>query len=163
MNSKIMQDNFLYLQEWKKYNPTFQDTLFIEDDYLICKINDKVAKIDIHDFYLPEILYNELLRKSLMDNSLTQEDVFQIIRLYVETNQMNNYRQQRRKRNPNIVKIYIENDQPPFLVIVDELNSKYRYDTDNPQRVLEIYNLLKANKETVSLEDLGKELKNDRW
>ncbi len=159
MNSKIMQDNFLYLQEWKKYNPTFQDTLFIEDDYLICKINDKVAKIDIHDFYLPEILYNELLRKSLMDNSLTSEDVFQIIRLYVETNQMNNYRRQRRKRNPNIAKIYIENGQPPFLVIVDELNSKYRYDTDNPQRVLEIYNLLKANKETVSLEDLGKELK----
>ena len=159
MNSKIMQDNFLYLQEWKKHNPTFQDTLFIEDDYLICKINDKVAKIDIHDFYLPEILYNELLRKSLMDNSLTPEDVFQIIRLYVETNQMNNYRQQKRKRNPNIAKIYIENGQQPFLVIVDELNSKYRYDTDNPQQVLEIYNLLKANKETVSLEDLEKELK----
>ena len=98
MNSKIMQDNFLYLQEWKKYNPNFQDTLFIEDDYLICKINDKVAKIDIHDFYLPEILYNELLRKSLMDNSLTSEDVFQIIRLYVETNQMNNYRQQKKEK-----------------------------------------------------------------
>ena len=52
-----------------------------------------------------------------------------------------------KKRNPNITKIYIENGQPPFLVIVDELNSKYRYD--------------KANKETVSLEDLGKESK--KW
>ena len=31
MTEKIMQDNFLYLQEWNKYNPQLQDALFIEE------------------------------------------------------------------------------------------------------------------------------------
>ncbi len=160
MTDKIMQDNFLYLQEWKKYNPGFQDTLFIEENYLICKDHDKIKKVDISKFYLPEILYNEVVREQLTDDNLTPIDLFEIIRLYKETDEMNQKEQNKLSTYPTIKNIYLQKNEQGkvFLLIIDEFDKKYRYDTENPQKVLQIFGILKAKNPNVTLEDLGKEL-----
>lgn len=164
MTDKIMQDNFLYLQEWKKYNPGFQDTLFIEENYLICK-NEKesdVNKVDISHFYLPDLLYNSLLRESLTDDTLRPQDLFEIIRLYVETEEMNQKEQKKISKYPKIKNILLQKDEKEkiFLLIIDEFDKKYRYDTENPQKVLQLFGLLKAKNPDVTLEEFGKELQN---
>ena len=164
MTDKIMQDNFLYLQEWKKYNPGFQDTLFIEENYLICKDNDKINKIDISKFYLPEILYNSVVREYLTDDALKPIDLFEIIRLYKETEEMNQKEQKKISKYPKIKNIVLQKDENEkiFLLIIDEFDKKYRYDTENPQKVLQLYGILKTKNPNVTLEDLGKELQNGK-
>ena len=47
-----------------------------------------------------------------------------------------------------------------FLLIIDEFDKKYRYDTENPQKVLQLFGLLKAKNPDVTLEEFGKELQN---
>ncbi len=164
MTDKIMQDNFLYLQEWKKYNPGFQDTLFIEENYLICKDKDKIHKIDISKFYLPEILYNQVLREHLTDDALEPIDLFEIIRLYKETEEMNQLEQKKISKYPKIKNILLQKDDQNkiFLLIIDEFDKKYRYDTENPQKILQLYGILKAKNLHVTLEDLGREIQNDK-
>ena len=159
MKEKILAENQLYLQEWKKYNPEFIDRLFIEDEYLICKIDEKTEKINVSDFYFPDILYNQLLRESLSSEELSPSDLFQIIRIYTETESLKKKRQQKLATYPKIKQIFVQKDQEePFLVIVDDLDHKYRYDTMYPEKILQIYGLLKAQKSEVTIEDLGKEI-----
>ena len=163
MKDKILNENQLYLQEWKKYNPQFIDQLFIEGDDLICKIDNKVEKEDVHDFYFPNILYNALLRESLGSQELSAYDLFWIIRISHQTEKMKMKRQQKLSTYPKISQVFIQKDQEkPFLVIIDELGHKYRYDTMYPEKVLQIYGLLKAEQKDVTLEDLGKEINHVR-
>lgn len=156
MESKIMKDNMLYLQEWKKYNPGFMDTIFIEDDYLICKIDGSVKKVLIKDFYLPTILYNETLRKSMTDDILKPEDLFSIIFVDAKANTLKNKEQNDLTKYPTIVNIIREENG---LIIIDENNQKYRYETNDQDKFLQLFGLLKANKSTVSIKDLTEALK----
>lgn len=156
MESKIMKDNMLYLQEWKKYNPGFMDTIFIEDDCLICKIDGSVKKVTIKDFYLPTILYNETLRVSMTDDTLKPEDLFSIISVDAKASKLKNKEQNDLTKYPTIVNII---RQENGLIIIDENNQKYRYETNDQDRFLQLFGLLKANKNTVSIKDLTEALK----
>ena len=158
MTEKIMQDNFLYLQEWKKYNPQLQDALFIEEGCLICKIAGKLEKVDIHDFYLPDILYNEDLRKDV-SNTLAAEDLFRIIRVYATSQKFRKEQQQELLSAPAILHIWTQQN---VLYMEDDLGRKYKYTTPHPEKVLQIYGILKAQKKQVTVDDLTKELKNKK-
>ena len=131
--------------------------------YTDCKIDNKVEKEDVHDFYFPNILYNALLRESLGSQELSAYDLFWIIRISHQTEKMKMKRQQKLSTYPKISQVFIQKDQEkPFLVIIDELGHKYRYDTMYPEKVLQIYGLLKAEQKDVTLEDLGKEINHVR-
>ena len=158
MTEKIMQDNFLYLQEWNKYNPQLQDALFIEEGCLICKIAGKLEKVDIHDFYLPDILYNEDLRKDV-SNTLAAEDLFRIIRVYATSQKFRKEQQQELLSAPAILHIWTQQN---VLYMEDDLGRKYKYTTPHPEKVLQIYGILKAQKKQVTVDDLTKELKNKK-
>lgn len=156
MVTKIMQDNILYIQEWKKYNPGFIDKIFIEDNKLVYKNDGKVQQILINDFYLPNILYNQTLRESLVDDILSPNDLFSIIQIDVKAQKLNNRKQNELAKYPAITHII---KQDNHLIIIDEYRKKYRYDTNDQNKVLQLFSLLKAKNNTVTIKDLTEALK----
>ena len=156
MESKIMQDNILYLQEWKKYNPDFIDKLFIENDQLIYQNNNKIQKISINNFYLPNILYNQTLREHLKNCVLSPYDLFLIIEIEIKAQKLNNQKQNEIAKYPAIINITKKDD---YLIIIDENQKKYRYDTKEPDKVLQLFGLLKAQNDRVTIKDLTNAIK----
>jgi len=80
--NNIMNDNLLYLEAWMNYNPKLRENLTMDGTNLICKINGNLESINIKNFYLPEMLYNEEFRIQVA-NELEAEDLFEIIKIYV--------------------------------------------------------------------------------
>ncbi len=160
MPQSIMIDNQNYLKAWMEYNPALKNELTIEGTNLVYK----EEKIDISHFYLPEMLYNENFRKQITEyHDLTCEDLFQIIKLYVETEEMNEKEQRELQMLPKINNIEIRKDQEKeFLVITDSLNKKYRYDTTEPEKIINLYLDLKKKKGEVTLKELGRVIQNEK-
>ena len=77
---------------------------------------------------------------------------------------MNQKEQKKISKYPKIKNIVLQKDENEkiFLLIIDEFDKKYRYDTENPQKVLQLYGILKTKNPNVTLEDLGKELQNGK-
>ena len=83
--SRIIEDNIMYLNEWSLHNNLIDSALKIEGNYLIYE-NDK---IDISNFYFPELLFNKNFRDDIK-NKLTSKDIFNIVKVYVTTDKLNN-------------------------------------------------------------------------
>ena len=69
---------------------------------------------------------------------------------------MKNKEQNDLTKYPTIVNIIREENG---LIIIDENNQKYRYETNDQDKFLQLFDLLKANKSTVSIKDLTEALK----
>lgn len=153
-----MQDNLLYLKEWMRYNPSLTEYLSVEGNLLHCKKNDSTESIDISEFYLPEMLYNENFRNSIaLETEISGIDLFEIIKLYCETQEILMKEQKELQKYPKIAAIRVLKDQnnQEFILIVDEYNKKYRYNTNKPEEIINIYNDLKMKKQAVTLKELG--------
>lgn len=153
-----MQDNLLYLKEWMRYNPSLTKYLSVEGNYLCCQTEETTEKIDISDFYLPEMLYNENLRNSIaLETEISGIDLFEIIKLYCETKEILEKEQKELQKYPKISSIRVLKDQnnQEFILLIDEYNKKYRYDTNKPEEIINIYNDLKMKKQDVTLKELG--------
>ena len=83
--SRIIEDNIMYLNEWSVHNNLIDSALKIEGNYLIYE-NDK---IDISSFYFPELINNKNFRDDIK-NKLTSKDIFNIVKVYVTTDKLNN-------------------------------------------------------------------------
>lgn len=160
MTDKIMQDNQMYLTQWMRYNPSISEYNTLEGNFLVSKDGEK---LDISKIYLPEILYNEAFRQDV-SNALEMSgfDFFQIIKLYSQTNEILEKERQEEAKYPAIQDMTISNDEKgtPFIVFSDIHGKKYRYDTSNPQQILELYQTLKQQKAKVTLKDLGSVIQN---
>ena len=160
MTEKIMQDNLMYLTEWMRYNPAFQEDLKVEGNYLVYQNQDKV---DISHFYLPEMLYNENFRNDVADpEEMNGHDLFQIIKMYCQVNEILTAEERERLNEVYIQNIEVMRDEKntEFIVLIDNQNKKYRYDTKNPQKILDIYQTLKKQKDTISLKEFGSVIRN---
>ena len=156
--NKVLEDNILYLNEWMRYNPSLKESLKIENNKLLH--NDE--SIDLTGVYLPEMLYNEQFRKDIpLETELNGDDLFAIIKLYYQTQEILNKEKEQANNSPEVINIEIRNDDnQEFIVFIDENNKKYRLDTKTPEKIINIYNSLKQTINRVSLRDLEREIKN---
>jgi len=159
--NNIMNDNLLYLEAWMNYNPKLRENLTMDGTNLICKINGNLESINIKNFYLPEMLYNEEFRIQVA-NELEAEDLFEIIKIYVQTKEILEKEQEELKKSPTITEITLRKDKEnkEFIVLIDEENKRYRYDTTKPEQIINYYNELKEKKGIVSLKELGSVIQN---
>lgn len=158
----IMRENTLYLNTWLDYNPSLKENLSLIGNELIYKENNIENKIDISNFYLPEMLYNESFRQKIsQENELTALDLFEIIECYVKTNEILEARQKELANSPTIEEIKVVNkNNEEFIAIIDNEQHKYRFDTKEPERMINIYNELKEKKQKVTLKEFGSVIKN---
>ncbi len=155
----IMRDNLLYLEAWMSYNPQLRTNLSIEKNELIYKDENRVDKVDISHFYLPNLLYNKIFRDKIsLQKDLTSKDLFKIIKLYIETEEITEKEQLELQMSPKIREIkrmMDENNEKEFIAIIDENNNKYRFDTEKPEKVIDEYLILNSLKGYVTLKELG--------
>ncbi len=161
MTENIMKDNLLYLEAWMNYNPRLKENLSIDKNILVYKNNEQTEQIDISNFYLPEMLYNENFREKV-SSELESEDLFQIIKLYVQTKEILDAEQNVLQMSPKVLDILIKVDEnnQEFVVLIDENKRKYRYDTKSPEQVINYYNEIKSSKGVVTLKELGSVIQN---
>ena len=160
MDSRIMQDNIMYLTEWMKSNEEIAKDITI--DGTILKYKDE-EKLDIGNYYLPGILENETLRQDIWDSDkINGYDLFHIIKVYCQTEDLLRQEQKEYLKYPKIkdIKKEIDNNGIVFIAITDEYYKKYRFDTANIEETIKAYNTLKSVKENVTLEDFGRVLNN---
>lgn len=160
MDSRIMQDNIMYLTEWMKSNEEIAKDITI--DGTILKYKDE-EKLDIGNYYLPGILENETLRQDIWDSDkINGYDLFHIIKVYCQTEDLLRQEQKEYLKYPKIkdIKKEIDNNGIVFIAITDEYDKKYRFDTANIEETVKAYNTLKSVKENVTLEDFGRVLNN---
>ena len=50
-----------------------------------------------------------------------------------------------------------------FLVFVTEDERKYRFDTDNPEKIINLYQEETKNGKKITLNELGSVIKNAKW
>ena len=156
MNDNILRENIMYLRQWTNINPAF-NALSVEDKFLVYKTADKEEKVDISNFYFPEMLYNETFRRKL-EKEYTAENLFRIIEVYCQA----------KEATKNEEKVYInylevlEKDQQPFILIHTSDDKKYRFDTNDINRMKMIYEQLQQTKLKVTLEEFGEAIKNDQ-
>ncbi len=152
----ILKENILYLKEWSKINPSFND-LSIEGKDLILKINDTQEKQDISEFYFPEMLYNETFRQKLAKD-YTAENLFRIIQVYCQAKEVLN----EEPKDPTIIKsVEIKNEDKKFILFTTLDQKKYRFDTENPEKILNLFLITKEKKPDITLKEFGEVLKND--
>ncbi len=165
MTQSVMKDNIAYLNVWMNYNPAFKENLSIVGNQLIWKDHAKEESVDISHFYLPEMLYNENFRRQIAEtHELTGEDLFQIIKLYVQTEEMMEAEQKEYANFPIIENISTKTENgKEFLVITDSQNKKYRYDTKEPEKVINTFLDLKEKKGTVTLKEFGSVIQNEKF
>ena len=156
--NKVLEDNILYLNEWMRYNPSLKETLKIENNKLLH--NDE--SIDLTDIYLPEMLYNEQFRKDIpLETELNGDDLFNIIKVYHYLEEVKRKEEQQSVSSPEIINIEIKTiDNKECIIFIDENNKKYRFDTPTPEKVINMYNDLKQSRQRVSLNDIGRVIKN---
>ena len=155
MVEKIMQDNQMYLTEWMRYNPSLQEVLRLDGNFLCYKDQER---LDISQIYLPEILYNEPFRNDLANpEEMNGYDFFQIIKIYSQTNEILEKEKKEALKYPVIQDMTILKDEQgvEFIVFADIYGKKYRYVTKEPHKILELYQNLKNEKGNITLKDLG--------
>ena len=147
----------MYLRQWTNINPAF-NALSVEDKFLVYKTADKEEKVDISNFYFPEMLYNETFRRKL-EKDYNAENLFRIVEVYCKAKEAT------KKEENNIPYIsnleMLEENQKPFLLIHTTDNKKYRFDTDDINKMINIYEQLKQTKINVTLQEFGEAIKND--
>ncbi len=156
--NKVLEDNILYLNEWMRYNPSLKETLKVDNNMLF----HNNESIDLNSIYLPKMLYNETFRNDIpLESEINGDDLFKIIKMYAYTEEMKRKEEEQSASSPEIVRIEIKNDNnEEFIVFIDENNKKYRLDTKTPEKVINLYNDLKQSRARVSLNDLGRVIKN---
>lgn len=156
MNENILRENIMYLRQWTNINPAF-NALTVEDKFLVYKTADKVEKVDISNFYFPEMLYNETFRRKL-EKEYTAENLFRIIEVYCQAKEAT-----KNEEKPYITYLeVIEKNQKPFILIHSSDDKKYRFDTDDINKMKAIYEQLLQEKLKVTLEEFGEAIKNDQ-
>ncbi len=159
MNSQIMNDNIYYLNEWMKYNESLRGNLQIIGNDLVCNINGQNESIDISDYYLSSILYNQNLREQLSDSTkINAEDLFRIVRVNILAEDLEKL--EKGKQECLITKMEVKQNEPnsqPFLIFEDNYGHKFKI-AKNIEQVVAIYKQLVAKNPQVNFYEFKKEL-----
>ena len=157
MNENILRDNIMYIRQWANINPAL-NALTIEGNDLVLRQNGLEEKQDVSNFYFPDMLYNETFRRKL-EKDYNAENLFRIVEVYCKAKEAT-------KKEENSVPYIsnlemLEENQQPFLLIHTTDNKKYRFDTNDINKMINIYEQLKQTKINVTLQEFGEAIKND--
>ncbi len=159
LNTQIMNENILYLNEWMKYNTALQGNLQIVGPDLVCNIHGRNEAIDISDYYLPNILYNPILREHIQDkDKINAEDLFRIIRVNVLAESLKSQKSHS-ENELYITKMDMKKDDNNqlFLSFEDNYGHKFKV-TKNIDQVLQVYQKLAEQKTPIKLYELKEKM-----
>lgn len=156
----IMEQNKYFLNAWLNNSPMLKESLYLEQNYLVFTTGNTQKALDLSVFYLPDMLHNEHFRTRISTpNEVTAEELFEIITCYIETNKILTAEQKEYQMYPEIIEFkIIKKEQEQFISFTDAQNRKYRFDTENPEFVLNLYNSLKQKMPAVTLKTLKQSL-----
>ena len=152
----ILNDNLMHLESWMQQNEALRDNLFVEDGDLVWKNGNINEHVNIENFYLPTLLYNENFQKDIQDsNKIDAEDLFHIVEVHVLAQQF----QENLILDQTIVEFQYLTDQnnEPFIAFRDNEGKSYKLKKDL-QESFQIYHDLKSQYGEVKLVDFKKEL-----
>lgn len=150
----FMNDNIRYLNEWIKYNDSWNGKLQIIGNNLVCDINGTKEEIRIDNYYLPSILENSNLQEQMqIKNQLHAEDLFRIIRVNVLAE---NYKNESTIYILNMNMTQDSNHQY-VLTFEDSLGHKFKIDK-NIEAVLQLYQKLLKKSSPVSYQEFKEEM-----
>ena len=142
-----------------RLNPALQNGLSIEGNLLIYDDNQIKDQVDISNFYIPEMLYNEPFRDELL-TTLSAYDLFLIIKVYCQTKEVKNSLIINENTISNL-KILKDNNNKEFLLFETYGGKKYRFDTTEPEKIINIYNDAIKNNKNITINEFGRLIKND--
>lgn len=148
-SQNFMNDNIKYLNEWIKFNDSWNGKLQIIGNNLICSINGTKEEVQIDNYYLPNILKNSALQEQMqIKNQLQAEDLFRIIRVNIlaET-----YKTESTLYILNMNMTQDSNNQY-VLTFEDSLGHKFKIDK-NIEAVLQLYQKLLKKSSSVSYQE----------
>lgn len=146
----------MHLESWMQQNEALRDNLFVEDGDLVWKNGNINEHVNIENFYLPTLLYNENFQKDIQDsNKIDAEDLFHIVEVHVLAQQF----QENLILDQTIVEFQYLTDQnnEPFIAFRDNEGKSYKLKKDL-QESFQIYHDLKSQYGEVKLVDFKKEL-----
>ncbi len=152
----ILNDNIMHLESWMQQNEALRDNLLVEGSDLVWKNGDMIERVNIENFYLPTLLYNENFQRDIQDsNKIDAEDLFHIIEVHVLAQEF----QTDFITNQTIVEFQYLTDQnnEPFIAFRDNEGKSYKLKNDL-QESFQIYHNLKREQGEVKLEDFKREL-----
>ena len=105
------------------------------------------------------MLNNENFRHAIATpDELSGKDLFEIIYCYINSKEI----EEKNKMGNSFIKdVFIrQKNGEEFLVFVTEDERKYRFDTDNPEKIINLYQEETKNGKKITLNELGSVIKN---
>ena len=135
-----IRENINYLKLWQMYNPSFINTLSIQGESLYYENGEEKRNVFVGNILFQSLLTPNL-KTSLENGSLTPLDLYSIIAISAQTKAKDEKARLKRK----VTDVSLGEN---CLVIVDEEQNKYRFDTNNGN---DIYSKYVAEKNKGSL------------
>lgn len=135
-----IRENINYLKLWQMYNPSFINTLSIQGESLYYENGEEKRNVFVGNILFQSLLTPNL-KTSLENGSLTPLDLYNIIAISAQTKAKDEKARLKRK----VTDVSLGEN---CLVIVDEEQNKYRFDTNNGN---DIYSKYVAEKNKGSL------------
>lgn len=141
-----IRENINYLKLWQMYNPSFINTLSIQGESLYYENGEEKRNVFVGNILFQSLLTPNL-KTSLENGSLTPLDLYSIIAISAQTKAKDE--KVRLKRKVTDVSLG-EN----CLVIVDEEQNKYRFDTNNGNDIYSKYVAEKNKGSVLTLQNI---------
>ena len=126
-----IRENINYLKLWQMYNPSFINTLSIQGESLYYENGEEKRNVFVGNILFQSLLTPNL-KTSLENGSLTPLDLYSIIAISAQTKAKDEKARLKRK----VTDVSLGEN---CLVIVDEEQNKYRFDTNNGNDIYSKY------------------------
>ena len=141
-----IRENINYLKLWQMYNPSFINTLSIQGESLYYENGEEKRNVFVGNILFQSLLTPNL-KTSLENGSLTPLDLYSIIAISAQTKAKDEKARLKRK----VTDVSLGEN---CLVIVDEEQNKYRFDTNNGNDIYSKYVAEKNKGSVLTLQNI---------
>lgn len=141
-----IRENINYLKLWQMYNPSFINTLSIQGESLYYENGEEKRNVFVGNILFQSLLTPNL-KTSLENGSLTPLDLYSIIAISAQTKAKDEKARLKRK----VTDVSLGEN---CLVIVDEEQNKYRFDTNNGNDIYSKYVAEKNKGSALTLQNI---------
>ena len=141
-----IRENINYLKLWQMYNPSFINTLSIQGESLYYENGEEKRNVFVGNILFQSLLTPNL-KTSLESGSLTPLDLYSIIAISAQTKAKDEKVQLKRK----VTDVSLGEN---CLLIVDEEQNKYRFDTNNGNDIYSKYVAEKNKGSVLTLQNI---------
>ena len=141
-----IRENINYLKLWQMYNPSFINTLSIQGESLYYENGEEKRNVFVGNILFQSLLTPNL-KTSLENGSLTPLDLYSIIAISAQTKAKDEKARLKRK----VTDVSLGEN---CLLIVDEEQNKYRFDTNNGNDIYSKYVAEKNKGSVLTLQNI---------